>query len=89
MGDLELRHHQQVADNYQIVTVETERGPFSISGLPWRFGQTPCALQPPTEPGQYTQDVIRRTGRNPATIPGAMDESPKFIDIAAQTSRPF
>jgi crotonobetainyl-CoA:carnitine CoA-transferase CaiB-like acyl-CoA transferase len=89
MGYPELRHHQQVGDNEHIVTVETERGPFPISGLPWRFGQTPCTFQSPTEPGQYTQAIIRRTGRDPATIPGAMDESPKFVDVAAQTSRPF
>lgn len=89
MGYPELRYHQQVVDNEHIVTVETARGPFPISGLPWRFGQTPCALQPPTEPGQYTQEIIRRTGRDPATIPGAMDASPKFVDVAAQTSRPF
>jgi hypothetical protein len=33
--------------------------------------------------------MIRRTGRDPATIPGAMDESPKFVDAASLSSQPF
>jgi hypothetical protein len=33
--------------------------------------------------------MIRSTGCNPATIPGAMDESPKFVDAASLSSQPF
>ena len=89
MGYPALRHHRQALENEHIVELDTERGPFHVGGLPWRFGKTPCALAPPSEPGQYTQEMIRRTGRNPATIPGAMDDRPKFVDIGADTSRPF
>ena len=72
-----------------IVDIDTPHGRFQIGGLPWRFSDTPCGLQPPTEPGQYTREYIRQTGRDPAEIPGATDASPKFVDIAAQISRPF
>jgi crotonobetainyl-CoA:carnitine CoA-transferase CaiB-like acyl-CoA transferase len=89
MGYPELRHHQQVAMNQHIVEIDTAHGPLHVGGLPWRFSATPCSIEPPTEPGQYTQDCIRRTGRDPASIPGATDETPKFLDTAAQTSRPF
>lgn len=89
MGYPELRHHQQVAANELIVDLDTPHGPFTVSGPPWRFSETPCELQSPSDPGQYTQAVIRSTGRDPATIPNAMDESPKFVDAASTTSRPF
>jgi crotonobetainyl-CoA:carnitine CoA-transferase CaiB-like acyl-CoA transferase len=89
MGYPELRNHQQTLANNLIVTLETPRGPFHVGGLPWRFSRTPGTLQPPTEPGQYTQESIRSTGRDPATIPGATDDSPKFVDSATQISRPF
>ncbi len=89
MGYPELRHHQQVVENDLIADLDTPYGPFPVSGLPWRFGQTPCELQSPSDPGQYTQAVILSTGRDPATIPDAMDESPKFVDAASTSSRPF
>lgn len=89
MGYPELRYHQQVVDNDLIVELDTPYGPFAVSGLPWRFSHTPCQLQSPSDPGQYTQAVIRSTGRDPATIPGAMDESPKFVDAASLSSQPF
>lgn len=89
MGYPELRHHQQTVLNEQIGEVETAHGPLHVGGLPWRFSQTPGAIEPPPEPGQDTQAGIRRTGRDPASIPGATDESPKFIEVAAQISRPF
>jgi crotonobetainyl-CoA:carnitine CoA-transferase CaiB-like acyl-CoA transferase len=89
MGYPELRDHQQILANNLIVTLETPRGPLHVGGLPWRFSNTPGTLQPPTEPGQYTQESIRSTGRDPAAIPGATDDSPKFVDSATQISRPF
>ncbi len=89
MGYPELRHHQQVSENNLIADLDTPYGPFAVSGLPWRFSQTPCELQSPSDPGQYTQAVIRSTGRDPATIPDAMDECPKFVDAASTMSRPF
>lgn len=89
LGYPELRHHQQVLANDLIVELDTPRGRFQVGGLPWRFSATPCSIEPPTEPGQYTQEGIQRTGRDPATIPGATDESPKFVDVAVQVSRPF
>lgn len=89
MGYPELLHHQQVVANDLIAELDTPYGPFAVSGLPWRFSDTPCELQPPSDPGQYTQVVIRSTGRDPATIPDAMDESPKFVDAASISSQPF
>lgn len=89
MGYPELRHHEQTLVNDLMPEIDTPRGRFQVNGLPWRFGRTPCVSQAPTEPGQYTQNYIRQTGRNPADIPGATDESPKFVDVAAQISRPF
>jgi crotonobetainyl-CoA:carnitine CoA-transferase CaiB-like acyl-CoA transferase len=89
MGYPELRYHQQALANDLIAEVDTPCGRLHVGGLPWQFSRTPCTLEPPTEPGQYTQEIIRHTGRDPATIPGATDERPKFIDIAAQISRPF
>ena len=60
-----------------------------VSGLPWRFSHTPCQRQAPSDPGQYTQAVLRSTGRNPAEIAGAIEDRPKFVDAAALSSQPF
>lgn len=89
MGYPELRHHQQVLANDFLAELPTPQGRFQVAGLPWHFQRTPCALQAPAEPGQHTQDYIRQSGRDPATIPGAMDTAPKFVDLAAQIARPF
>jgi crotonobetainyl-CoA:carnitine CoA-transferase CaiB-like acyl-CoA transferase len=89
MGYPALRHHQQVRANDLIVELDTPRGRLHVGGIPWRFSITPCTLQPPTEPGQYTQAYIQRAGVPLAAIPGATDETPKFVDTAAQISRPF
>ena len=89
MGYPALRHHQQVAANALMVELDTPYGPFVVSGLPWRFSRTPCQLQAPSDPGQYTQAVIRSTGRDPAAIAGAMDDRPKFVDAASLSSQPF
>ena len=78
-----------MVENDLIVDMDTPYGPFPVNGLPWRFSRTPCELQSPSDPGQYTQVVIRSTGRDPAAIPGAMDESPKFVDAASASSQPF
>ena len=89
MGYPVLRNHQQVRMNALMADVQTVSGPLEVGGLPWRFSRTPCVLQPLSEPGQYTQEIIRSTGRDPATIPGATETEPRFVDVAAQTSRPF
>ena len=87
MGYPELRDHQHILANNLIVTLETPRGPLHVGGLPWHFSNTPGTLQAPTEPGQ-----CRRASPVPAVIrgiPGATDDSPKFVDSATQISRPF
>jgi crotonobetainyl-CoA:carnitine CoA-transferase CaiB-like acyl-CoA transferase len=89
MGYPTLRHHQQVVANDLIAEIDTPRGRLHVGGIPWRFSTTPCTLQPPTEPGQYTQAYIQLAGHNLAAIPGSTDEDPKFIDTATQISRPF
>ena len=89
MGYPALRHHQQVRANDLIVELDTPRGRLHVGGIPWRFSITPCTLQSPTEPGQYTQAYIQRAGVPLAAIPETTDETPKFVDTATQVSRPF
>ena len=89
MGYPALQNHQHVRLNALIADIQTASGPLEVGGLPWRFSRTPCELQPLSEPGQYTQEIIWRTGRDPATIAGATETEPRFVDVAAQTSRPF
>ena len=68
-----FRHHAQVVENGMIARLATPAwGEVSVGGTPWHFSGTPCEVRVPTQPGEYTDEVLSglaapaRTGESAA-----------------------
>jgi CoA:oxalate CoA-transferase len=59
-----LRYHPQVAQNQQIVELQTPHwGTLSVDGLPWKFEKTPAGpIRPGGLKGEHTDEVLREFG---------------------------
>ena len=59
-----FRHHAQVLANDMIARLDTAQwGAVSVGGLPWHFSGTPCAVTPPPQPGEHTEEVLAAVRR--------------------------
>lgn len=77
----QLLHTKQVESLQVLEDVSLPAGgKMRMIGVPWQGTElTPEMRTTTPRLGEHTQEVMRSTGRDPATIPGAMDGSPKFL----------
>ncbi len=66
----DYRHHIHYLENEFIIALKTAHwGDLILGGLPWRFSKTPGSLRSGSEPGEFTEEIVK--GNWPDPKPGS------------------